>query len=169
MGRKRKPTLLIIEGGRSNRSKSDLASRAKSEVKLGDNEIEPTTSVKSDKVAVKMFNHIAKIYQNNDYVTSADTVIIEQYCLTYSDYKDLVKSRKDFKRDNDKKRGSKKLASYEVSEALGKIDTMINKKNDLLQKLGKNLMLDPLSRISAKPLKPEEKPKSMLSKLGVIG
>jgi phage terminase small subunit len=169
MARKRSPTLTLIQGGKSKRSKAELKARADNEIKLGDKKIVPTASVKSDKVALKMWNHIAKINADNDYVTSADTGIIEQYCLAYSDYQDLIISRKDFKKDNDKKRGKEKLKSYEVMKELKGIDKMTNEKSALLTKLGDKLMLDPRSRISAKPIEKKDKPKSILDELEITG
>jgi len=152
MGRKRKATFDLILGGKSKRSKDDLKSRAANEVKLGDKKLTPPSSVKSDKVALKMWNHIIKINAENDYITSADTGIIEQYCLAYSEYQDLSSSRKDFKKDNDKKRGAEKLKSWDVMKELKGIDKMLNDKSALLTKLGDKLMLDPRSRISANPI-----------------
>jgi len=168
MGRKRKATFDLILGGKSKRSKDDLKSRAANEVKLGDKKFTPPSSVKSDKVALKMWNHIIKINAENDYVTNADTGIIEQYCSAYSEYQDLTSSRKDFKKDNAKKRGLDKMKSYEVMMMLLKIDGMINKKSTLLKQLGEKLMLDPRSRISAVPLSKKTEPEEdELSKFGM--
>jgi phage terminase small subunit len=144
-GRKAKPIQLHLADGKSRLTKADIQKRKDLEAKnrFGNYCFRVPSNVKADKIALQKWKEITKLYRdgNVDFVTTADTAILMQYCLTYAEYVYLIEARKEI---IDK--GYDKIKTYHAIEELG-IDHNINKKNELLSRLGKILYLDPQSRL----------------------
>jgi phage terminase small subunit len=152
----RKPVHLIkFDNSKSHLSKKDIELRERAEIKLGDNVIVEPDSVLDDEAAHEKWVCLSELYDGFKFVSSADTDIFAQYCMAWSEYLSLQKSRIDMMKDHE----AQKMPSYESSKELydSKIDGMINKKSELLQKLGGKIFLDPVSRVKSIPIPKDDK------------
>jgi phage terminase small subunit len=148
-GRNKKPLALHIIEGKSHLTNAEIEEREENESKLkfGTHDFKAPREVRSDRIAHMKWKEIINLYTSNkiDFVTTADTTILMQYCLTYSEYMYLIKARKEILN-----KGWDAVKTYHAIDELG-LEHNINKKNALLTKLGKSLFLDPQSRINAIP------------------
>ena len=160
-GRNKKPLQLHLMEGNSHLTKEEVEEREENEsqFKFGTHDFKAPREVRSDKMAYKKWKEIIDLYKSNKiaFVTTADTTVLMQYCLTYSEYMYLIKARKEIMN-----KGWDTVKTYHAIDELG-LEHNINKKNVLLAKIGKFLFLDPQSRINAIPSKePVKKKKSPL-------
>ena len=164
-GRKAKPVQLHIHDNVSKKTKAEIEARLAQEagMRFGGHDFVAPSEIKSDKIALKKWNEIVDLYISAqiDFVTTADTGILMQYCLTYSEYINLINTRKKIMKDNKKD----VVAGYGLLES-SKIEHNINKKNELLSKLGKILYLDPQSRLGTMKNINTKKEPSELEKQG---
>lgn len=137
-------------GHRSRMTNREKQERQDNEaaMSVGDQAFTPTPEVKQDPEALKKWNELVTMYTDFGFtfVTTADTALLAQYCLTYSEYIHAVTVRRvylDLFKDDP-------AAQHAWIEHTG-IDTLLNKKNELLVKIGQRLYLDPVSRIAATP------------------
>jgi P27 family predicted phage terminase small subunit len=163
----KKPLQIIRFENKSKRSKKQLEDREDTEIKLGNNKLNLPTIVKKDKAALKKWEQLVSLYDEIEYVSSADSDILAQYCICHSELEFLINS-KDTIVKNYKKL---KKTTLQIVESLNKtnIDNLINKKREALQKMGSKIFLDPTARIKAIPLEKKEPPKAdPLSSFGNI-
>ncbi len=148
MGRKKEPVKLLLLKGKTHLSKKEIAERMASEIQFGTYDFKMPTIVKNDKEAAKKWRELIALFTKPEplgLISTADAGLIERYCLTYSEYIKLKKS---------------KLGA----EIIGKV---IDKKLDLLLKMERELLLTPAAKIrsSGKNNKKQEK-QSPLQKKG---
>ena len=166
MGRNAQPTNILLAKGRKHLTKSEIEHREKSKIKVGDNKLKCPDFVKNDVNAYAKFKEILKIYKDNDIVSSSDVGLIGRYCVTFSEYLDLLDKRKKvgtFNTDFDKYEQSlpaefiEVLNNYMRMNVDLQLDNAINKKMDMLIKMEERLFLTPLAKIKNIPKKEPEK------------
>lgn len=148
-----------------------LDKKKKSEIKLGDKYWVPTDAVKSDSVALDKFLWLIEMYKDFDFASSSDVDLICAWCLCVSDFEKLTSARSVLL----EKVESKEIDHLEYCKEISmrNLDTMINKKIELMEKLGSKLYLTPASRVSGLPLdkikkEKDEKRQSPLFKMGLL-
>ena len=152
MPRNAKPIQLHIAQGNPNRkTKAQIKHRIENEIKLGEKVFDEPDILKGDTVAREKWTEIVQTYINAgvDFVSSSDIGVIARYCLTYSQYAELVKRKDSLRREYSKKR----MNSTDISEAMNKtkiLPQMISL-SDLLIKLESQLFLTPLSKVKNIP------------------
>lgn len=161
MAKKRKPAkFFCLPGGndQSRLTKSEIERRKAAEIKIGSREFLVPPNIESNKIAKEKWDHITSLYKNLDHeiVTDADIDLIEQYCIAYSEYCQLVTMRRNVFADCKTKRFSSVDTAKKIKDC--GIDSMVNKKSDLLQKLAVKLLLDPVARVNSIPIEPPENP-----------
>jgi len=161
-GSKKLPVQMIAFSNKSHRSKTDLKARADTEIQLGSRTFVVPLTVKKDKVALKKWKWLIELYAGFDFITSADTDIMEQYCLSYSQYCEMIIRKEQFEKHHKKE----KTPPWEIPELYDKtkLDHSINKKSVLLQQLGSKLYLDSVIRVKAIPIPKKEAPPTKASK-----
>ena len=155
-GRPSKPTNLILLEGKSHRTKAELTARAKSEAALKSNTVyKPSDAVKADKIALKEFNKLKKLYKDIDYVEGLDENVINRYCLILSEEYGIRRLIAKMNDDIDNcEEFTDRLQLYGVIDGcMGKIKST----REMLLKLEDRLFLNPTSRIKAIPKKLLEK------------
>jgi phage terminase small subunit len=157
-----------IIGGRSHRSKQELKDRADTEIELGGAELVLPAHVRKNRVALKKWKELVKLYKSQkiELVTSADSDIVAQFCICHSELCTLTSLQDDMSKVH-KSNGTSVL---DIIDDMNKVDNMINKKREAHSKLATKLLLDPVSRIRAIPLKqPEKKKSSVLDVFDITG
>lgn len=162
-GRRAKPLQLHLLDGKSRLTKKEKESRAEleSELRIGTHDFRAPAEVRKDKVALKKWKEITKLYVDAEieFVSTADTGILMQYCLAFSQLMFFIKARKEVL-----SQGLNTLDTYNVIDGMG-LESNINKKSELVYKLGKSLYLDPQSRINTIKKKDRAK-KTELEEMG---
>jgi len=160
------PIAALKKSGRHKRSKKQIEQREKSEIKIGSEELILPANVKCNPIALKKWKELSKLYEDIEYVSSADSDIVAQYCCCYAEYIQLEESSREILDELSK---NKKLSALGKIELYNKsnVDHMINKKCEMLNKLRGKLYLDPTSRVKGIPIKEPEKPKSPLNQFGI--
>jgi phage terminase small subunit len=104
--------------------------------------------LKGNSEARKKFIEITDMYKayNYRFVTTADTPTLTEYCIAWSEYIALQKTRKKLIKDSDK------------FDAWMKVESRIDKKNEVLIKLGSLLYLTPASRLKVHDVPDMKKP-----------
>ena len=167
MGRNAQPTNILLAKGMKLLTKSEIEHREKSKIKVGDNKLKCPDFVKNDINAYIKFKEISKIYKDTDDIaSSSDIGLIGRYCVTFSEYLDLLDKRKKvgtFNTDFDKYEQSLPeefidvLNNYMRMNVDLQLDNAINKKMDMLIKMEDRLFLTPLAKIKNIPKKEPEK------------
>ena len=154
MVRRAKPIALHLAQGNPNHlTKAEIEHRKKSEIKIGDSKLTPPEFIKNDLIAYAKWKEIVKIFKNFDFVSSGDVGLIARYCKTYAEYLEAIERKKIFENN------------AEISlDDLIKLDSLINKKMDLLTKMEDRLFLNPLAKIKNVPKKEEEKEDPLVAK-----
>jgi phage terminase small subunit len=161
-GRYAKPIRLhVIEGNPNRLTKAEISSRLESEIKIGDPEIPEPMTVKRNRCAHEKWLEIVDIFKSTgaDFVSSADISILEMYCVTWSEYQELLKVRKELKKQM-REKDTDILKGSALSNKLN-LENNINKKLDMLIKMQDRIYLNPLSRvrnIGRAKAPPEENP-----------
>ena len=153
MGRNAKAVALHISQGNPNRlTKSEIERRKESELKLGRNDldkIEPPAYVENDVVAFRHWKQHLQEYKEAakegvEVLTSSDVGLLALYCKTFGEYESLLKLKQD---------------SQDVTlDTRMKLETLINKKMDMLIKMQDRLFLNPLAKVKNVPKREKEKP-----------
>lgn len=165
------PLTSIILGGKSKRSKKDLQAREDKEIKLGNPKLVLSPNVKKDKVAYAMWKTLVPLYDGIEYVTSADSEIIAQYCICHSELTFLIAQKNQMLKDLEADEESTALKTVVTINKSG-IDNMINKKRKAKGEIGTKILLEPTARIKAIPLeepKNKKKPDDPLDEFGLTG
>lgn len=173
MGRNAMPIDILKARGKKHLTKSEIQGRKESEIRLGEKNLRCPDYVKNDIVAYKKWKEIIKLYKDIDFVSSGDVGLLGRYCMTFSEYNDLVNYRERITQvelDSDEqiqafnaleekygtKRAGKMFEKIEfIMSAAGVLgfDTAINKKMDMLIKMEDRLFLNPLAKIKNIPKK----------------
>lgn len=188
-GRRAKPIALhLASGNPSHLTKAEIEHRQKSEIKLGSTRLTCPAFVKSNKVAYAKWKEMIKLYAGFDFVASGDVGLLARYCVTFSEYQDLIERRSKVAMwpdneadeadviesllDNEgwsQKRIKNLIERYEYILSVGgilAIDKAINAKMDALVKMEDRLFLNPLAKIKNVPKKPDEEEEDPLAAKG---
>ena len=188
MGRNAQPIELLMAKGKKHLTKAEIEERKNNEIKVGTNKLICPSYVKNDSIAYKKWEEIIKIYKDIDFVSSGDVGLLSRYCMTFSEYEDLLKKRKKInvlEYDFEEIEMTKEVLSEELSirqlnnlikkinfvtstDGIISIDREIDKKSDMLIKMEDRLFLNPLSKVKNVPkqVKSEEEPESRWTKFG---
>jgi len=175
MGRNGQPIDILTANGKKHLSKEEIQQRKDSEIKIGTaTKIKPLRCpdyVKKDVNAFKRWKEIIQIYKDVDFVSSGDIGMLARYCVTYSEYIELLERKKRINRisedSNDVEdyilgseafndRIKNRLLDMISTDAILRIDTAINKKMDMLIKMEDRSFLNPLAKVKNVPQKPKE-------------
>lgn len=179
MGRNAQPIDLLVANGKKHLTKAEIDFRKKSEIKIGDNKLKCPDFVKNDLIAYKKWKEILKVYKDIDFVSSGDIGLLARYCMSFSEYENLLTIRKNIgsltfdpedELDTDevlsevmterrKQQLFKKINYILSTDGLLTMETAINRKMDMLIKMEDRLFLNPLAKIKNVPKAPEENPK----------
>ena len=166
MGRNANPIQLVKARGRKHLTKKEIDIRLKNEIKTGINELICPDFIKEDKIAYEKWLEIVEIYKDAKYVSSGDIGLISRYCMTYSEYLELINYRSGFRKididwsdygsllPTDFKKGIEGILDMDISY---KINNMINRKLELLIKFEDRLFLNPLAKVRNIPKQEEVK------------
>lgn len=188
MGRNAQPIELLVAKGKKHLTKAEIEERKNSEIKVGTSKLTCPSYVKNDSIAYKKWKEIIKIYKDIDFVSSGDVGLLSRYCMTFSEYENLLKIREktavlEYDIDEIEKTVeilSEELTTRQLSNLIKKlnflistdgllsIETAINKKMDMLIKMEDRLFLNPLAKVKNVPkqVKAEEQPQSRWAKFG---
>lgn len=180
-GRNAKPIgLQLLEGNPNRLTKEEIENRKASEIKLGSDKFTAPDFIKEDHLAFMKWKALVKEYnlakdKGIDLVSSTDAGLLARYCKTYSEYRSLVEHRKNIENIEYLDSEALELLEEETSETRAKIlfnkmnyiisvdgvlklETAINKKQDMLIKMEDRLFLTPLSKIKnvGRPLEVKE-------------
>jgi len=135
--------LQLLEGNPNRRSKKQIADRQASEIVLGNKTLRPSAALKANKPALAEFKRIVKVYNDSDaeFLTDADVKLLERRCFTHADYVSVRAWREKVMR-------KRSMDFEEKLSATRSIDLALSRLNDQLQKMDRELLLTPLSRIS---------------------
>ena len=188
MGRNAQPVELLMAKGKKHLTKAVVEERKSNEIKVGNNKLMCPSYVKNNAIAYKKWKEIIKIYKDIDFVSSGDVGLLSRYCMTFSEYENLLKIREtmnvlefDYEEVEDtteilseeftarKINNLIKKINYLLStDGLLSLETAINKKMDMLIKMEDRLFLTPLSKVKNVPkqVKVEEQPEGRWTKFG---
>ncbi len=190
LGRNAQPVELLMAKGKKHLTKAEIEQRKNNEIKVGNSKLTCPSYVKNDSIAYKKWKEIIKIYKDIDFVSSGDVGLLSRYCMTFSEYENLIKIRKninilDFNAEDEEEiyKAFKEAPEYRVKYILKKIEyilssdglltleSAINKKMDMLIKMEDRLFLNPLAKVKNVPkqVKVEEQAESRWTKFGGRG
>lgn len=175
MGRNAKPISIHMAEGNPNRlTKAEIEHRKNTEIKIGESKLKCPEFVKNDAVAFKKWKEVTKIYKDVDFVSSGDTGLLARYCMTFSEYENMLRVRKHLNTVEVKWDDYEQFLPLDLRDGINRllkidpllqIETAINKKMDMLIKMEDRLFLNPLAKVKNVPQKPkEEKPKNKFAK-----
>lgn len=179
-GRPAKPIDIHMAGGNvSHLTKAEIEGRKKAEIKFGEQKLVCPDYVKKDPQANEKWKEISALYADVDFVASGDITLMGRYCMTFSEYLDLISRRgridaisedsddvEEYISDSEEfdYRLKKKLMGMCSTTAVLNLDTAINKKMDMLIKMEDRLFLNPLAKLKNVSKPPEEEPVSKWDK-----
>jgi len=172
-GRPAKPIdIHMASGNISHLTKAEIEQRQNSEIKFGEQRLVCPAYVKADKDAYKKWREVVALYAGVEFVASGDVCLMGRYCMTFSEYLDLIERRtridiiskdcddvEDYLSEEDNEfnyRIRKKLTDMCSTSAVLNLDAAINKKMDMLIKMEDRLFLNPLAKLK-NVSKPETK------------
>lgn len=134
--------LQVLEGNPNRRTKKQLADRQAGEIVLGSVDLKESARLRANKTALAEWRRIVKLYRDSSatFLTNADVKLLERRCLTHADYEQVRNMRDKLMR--------KRSNFEEKIRATNRVDTMLNRLNESLQRMDRELLLTPLSRIS---------------------
>jgi phage terminase small subunit len=97
MPRPAKPIAFHIAENKAHLTKAEIETRQQNEIKIGETRLTAPEFILQDKVAIKKWRELKKIYEANlefDLVSSGDIGHIARYCQTFSEYLNLVEHRR---------------------------------------------------------------------------
>lgn len=188
LGRNAQPVDLLVAKGKKHLTKAEIEERKNNEIKVGVSKLTCPSFVKNDAIAYRKWKEIIKVYKDIDFVSSGDIGLLSRYCMTFSEYENLLKIRDkltilDYSFDevemtkeilneefNIKQINNliRKINFLTSTDGLLNIETAINKKMDMLIKMEDRLFLNPLAKVKNVPkqVKDDDTPKSKWSKFG---
>jgi phage terminase small subunit len=166
MGRNALPIAILAARGKKHLTKQEIEHRKKSEIKLGETKLKCPDFVKSDVNAFAKWKEVCKIYKDTELVSSGDVGLVARYCMTFSEYKELLEHRKRVAQFNADWSEYESLLPEEFIDSMNQymrlnidlqLDSAINKKMDMLIKMEDRLFLNPLAKIKNVPKKEKER------------
>jgi phage terminase small subunit len=178
-----KPVMIYEAQGKANhRSKKEMSNRKDSVIKFGGQYIKCPEYIKIDLNAYAKWQEIAELYFGVDFIGAGDSGMIARYCITHSEYMDLISRRgridaltKDNEDVEEVLPESDDIFSFKVrrkimdaisTQAILNLDTSINKKMDMLIKMEDRMFLNPLAKLKNVPKKEETKPVDKMQAAG---
>ena len=168
-GRNGQPIELILAKGRSHHlTKEAIEHRKAAEIKTGNKILRCPVYVKNNINAYNRWKEIMKIYKEVDFVSSGDVGFLGRYCVTYSEYMELLERKariNHISQDSSdvenyilgteafNNRVTRQLMDMISTDAILRLDTAINKKMDLLIKMEDRSFLNPLAKVKNIPKK----------------
>jgi phage terminase small subunit len=191
MGRNGQPIDLLVAKGKKHLTAKEKELRKKAEIKFGGRAIACPDYVLKNDVALDKWAEISALYEGFDFVSAGDSGLIARYCMTYSEYLDLIQAFQRVKEvhydcdeldeaingtyiDEDTER-EKQLFSAKVKKqlrdlfaisALLTIETAINQKMKMLIAMEDRLFLNPLAKVKNIPKQKAEEPEDKLKAAG---
>lgn len=180
-GRNAQPIDILTAKGKSHKTKAEKEQRKNAEIKFGDQKLSCPDYVSKDLIARHKWNEIAKLYKDVDFVSSGDSGLVGRFCMTFSEYRDLLNRRvrintiskdsddvEDYIQDSEEfdYKIKQKLSDMVSTAAILQIDKAINSKMEMLIKMEDRLFLNPLAKIKNVPKKEKEVPKDPLQAAG---
>jgi len=144
-----KTTCIENQLAKNRMSKKRIEERTTVPIILGSSQITMPPEVAADPIAKEKWKALAKIYRQTDYITSADSEIIAQLCLLYSDVADL-----------------RRLLADDPDVDRLVVHSKIDSKVRLIATLGEKLFLNPLVRKRGLPPAPKAVEEGELAKAG---
>ena len=140
--------LEIFDTTRTLESQRDIRKAAEDKLSIGDHNFVFTAQLEDNIEAKNKFLEITEMYKKYNYkfVTTADTQTILEFCLTWSEYLQLQKTRDELK------------GCVSMFEEWMKIEGRIDTKNGVLTKLAGLLYLTPGSRLKVHDVPDMKKP-----------
>jgi|WetSurMetagenome_2_1015567.scaffolds.fasta_scaffold17057_8 hypothetical protein len=158
-GRHAKPIgLHLLEGNPNNLTKEEIEKRKADELHIGTQEFVEPVGVRKNKVAHAKWCEIMRLKEESeaDWITSADTSLIERTCMTDARIKKLELVERNLEKIITKSGGTE-FDFIKKSNELSLCNNII-KASELLKKLWEQLGLTPRARIGhiGKKVKKEE-------------
>ena len=154
----------LLEGNKNRRSARQLAAKIENEIHLGAAVFTITDRIKRSRYAMEKWQEVVAIFKHPeaaDYVTNADIAMIERYCLTHAAWCEMHEARERImSKDVMVVRGEQKEATIEakIYQLLKtQLDSAMNKKIEILNRIESELLLTPLSRIRYSSRQPKQK------------
>jgi phage terminase small subunit len=144
-----KTTCIEAQLAKNKMSKKRIEERTTTPIILGTSQIKMPTEVAADPIAKEKWKALSKIYKGKDYITSADSDVIAQLCLLYSDVADL-----------------RRLLANDPDVDRLVVHSKIDSKVRLIAVLSDKLFLNPLVRKRGLPPAPKTIEQGELSKSG---
>jgi phage terminase small subunit len=152
----------ILEGNKQKLSRKTMQQRFDNEIKIGTVKFVITSRVKINGYALQKWRDVIGIFKSAadvEYVTSADSAMLERYCLTHAEYYTLKDAYdRIMQRDTNKKGAPATLEEKVYMFLKTGLDGAINKKLEMLTRMESELLLTPLSRIKNSSLPRKKKP-----------
>lgn len=177
MGRNAKPVSILQAEGKKHLTKAEIEKRKKSEIKVGSSVLKCPAFVKKNVVAYKKWQEVLEVYKDVDFVSSGDIGLLARYCMSFSEYENLLECRDTINKIDSflaeeiieaEEVLSEKLSDRQITRLFRKMDflisvdglmaieTSINKKMDMLIKMEDRLFLNPLAKIKNIPKETKE-------------
>lgn len=189
MARPSKPASVIKMEGRSHRTKAELISRERAESgMLTGRKMRRRPEVSENEDAKKEYARVSKLLQSIDKNDALYEAVINRYCISFAEEKDLVKKReevwelsKELKEDMEtllssvsKKEAIEIRMEYtkQINLMLSKmleLDKMIEKKRKVLLDIEKENVMTIASSLRSIPKKQESKTSALEKALGGVG
>jgi len=144
-----KTTCIEAQLAKNRMSKKRIEERTTIPIVLGTSQIKMPTEVAVDPIAKEKWKALSKIYKGKDYITSADSDVIAQLCLLYSDVADL-----------------RRLLANDPDVDRLVVHSKIDSKVRLIAVLSDKLFLNPLVRKRGLPPAPKVVEQGELQKSG---
>lgn len=168
-GRHAKPIELHLQNGNKRHlTKAEIEYRKESEIKIGDKKLLCPAYIKKDIAAFSKWKEIKHIYKDADFISSGDTGILSRYCMTYSQYLNLLKrlnrigniqnNSEDIEEyiensDEFDYKIKRQLLDMISTDGVLRIEKAVNQKLDILIKMEDRLFLNPAAKIKNIPKK----------------
>jgi phage terminase small subunit len=171
-GRRGQPIDILVAKGKKHLTNEEKKRRKEGEIKIGKNKFICPEFVLKDPQALEKWVEIMKLYKDVDFVSSGDTGHLGRYCKTFSEYLkllDRMNKIRDISEDSDELENyigdsdefdykiKKQLLDIISTDGVLRIETAINKKQDLLIKMEDRMFLNPLAKVRNVPKKEPEK------------
>jgi phage terminase small subunit len=171
-GRRGQPIDILVAKGKKHLTNEEKKRRKEGEIKIGKSKFACPDFVLKDPIALEKWQEIMELYKGADFVSSGDTGHLARYCKTFSEYlklldrmdriKDISENSddtEDYINDSDEfdYKIKKQLIDMVSTDGVLRIETAINKKQDLLIKMEDRMFLNPLSKVRNVPKEEPEK------------
>lgn len=186
---KRKPIALqIYNGNKGKLSTADQNAYAAAEITMGDLKFVTPDDIKRDKLALKKWREVTKIYRDAGLtvVSNTDTGVIARYCMLYSEYWQLLEQRRgindmEFPEDDeaelmavtdDEYTRARSRRLWNIMEYFTRLDGLLKLDDKLHRKLKSildiedRIFLNPAAKVRTLPIRRKPKETDEMGELG---